>query len=229
MIPQPSPVRARQAGVDIMLAPYNDAIPFGQQDAVVAIFRTIENGYSMVKATGNGPSMITDYQGRVLASSVLSFLSKNLNVFVQRVQKITRRTPIETEAYDALVESECSFGQLGEHAEFYRAQQSLGRHEAKHCADDLLIAPFCVHRRLPPQFGNILIVSPRLMVNQSEAETVRKILRHRIIYYQIGCYRPLAGRRERLEQMRKKWASILVPRPQPTDTGGFEPPKPLRI
>ena len=59
----------RQAGrndVDIMMAPYNDAIPFGQQDAVVAIFRAVENGYSMVKATGKGPSMITDYQGRVL-------------------------------------------------------------------------------------------------------------------------------------------------------------------
>jgi apolipoprotein N-acyltransferase len=63
------PALARQAGrndVDIMMAPYNDVIPFGQQDAVVAIFRAVENGYSMVKATGNGPSMITDYQGRVL-------------------------------------------------------------------------------------------------------------------------------------------------------------------
>ena len=63
------PALARQAGrndVDIMMAPYNDAIPFGQQDAVVAIFRAVENGYSMVKATGNGVSMITDYQGRVL-------------------------------------------------------------------------------------------------------------------------------------------------------------------
>ncbi|MFZ0245420.1 MAG: nitrilase-related carbon-nitrogen hydrolase [Candidatus Binatus sp.] len=63
------PALARQAGrndVDIMMAPYNDSIPFGQQDAVVAIFRAIENGYSMVKATGNGPSMITDYQGRIL-------------------------------------------------------------------------------------------------------------------------------------------------------------------
>jgi len=63
------PALVRQAGrndVDIMMAPYNDATPFGQQDAVVAIFRAVENGYSMVKATGKGPSMITDYQGRVL-------------------------------------------------------------------------------------------------------------------------------------------------------------------
>ena len=59
----------RQAGsnnVDIMMAPYNDIHPYEQQDAVVAIMRSVENGYSMVKATGIGPSMITDYQGRVL-------------------------------------------------------------------------------------------------------------------------------------------------------------------
>lgn len=63
------PALIRQAGrgdADIMMAPYNDVIPWGQQDAVVAIFRAIENGYSMVRATGNGPSLITDYQGRVL-------------------------------------------------------------------------------------------------------------------------------------------------------------------
>ena len=63
------PALIRQAGrndVDIMMAPYNSVIPFEQQDSVVAIFRAIENGYSMVRATGNGVSLITDYQGRVL-------------------------------------------------------------------------------------------------------------------------------------------------------------------
>ena len=58
----------RQAGsnnADIMMAPYNDIHPFEQQDAVVAIMRAVENGYSMVKATGIGRSMIIDYQGRV--------------------------------------------------------------------------------------------------------------------------------------------------------------------
>jgi apolipoprotein N-acyltransferase len=33
---------------------------------VIATFRTIENGYSMVKATGIGGSTIMHYQGRVL-------------------------------------------------------------------------------------------------------------------------------------------------------------------
>ena len=63
------PALIRQAGhgdADIMMAPYNDIIPWQQQDAVVATFRAIENGYSMVKATGNGLSMITDYQGHML-------------------------------------------------------------------------------------------------------------------------------------------------------------------
>ncbi len=63
------PALIRQAGqgdADIMMAPYNDIVPWDQQDAVVATFRAIENGYSMVKATGNGPSMIADYQGHML-------------------------------------------------------------------------------------------------------------------------------------------------------------------
>jgi apolipoprotein N-acyltransferase len=59
--------QAGAAGVDIMMAPYNDLPPFEQQDAVVSIMRAVENGYSMVRATGIGPSLITDYQGRVLA------------------------------------------------------------------------------------------------------------------------------------------------------------------
>jgi apolipoprotein N-acyltransferase len=63
------PALIRQAGqgdADIMMAPTNDIIPWQQQDAVIATFRALENGYSMVKATGIGASMIMDYQGRVL-------------------------------------------------------------------------------------------------------------------------------------------------------------------
>jgi apolipoprotein N-acyltransferase len=63
------PTLIRQAGqgdADIMTAPTNDIIPWQQEDAAMATFRAIENGYSMVKATGIGASMIMDYQGRVL-------------------------------------------------------------------------------------------------------------------------------------------------------------------
>ena len=64
------PALIRQAGqgdADIMMAPTNDIIPWEQQDAVVATFRAIENGYSVVRATGIGVSMISDYQGRMLS------------------------------------------------------------------------------------------------------------------------------------------------------------------
>jgi apolipoprotein N-acyltransferase len=62
------PALIRQAGrqdAEIMMAPYDDITPWGEQDATVAIFRAVENGYSMVRAAGNGMSMIADYQGRV--------------------------------------------------------------------------------------------------------------------------------------------------------------------
>ncbi|HMD87799.1 MAG TPA: hypothetical protein VKF38_01430, partial [Anaerolineaceae bacterium] len=36
--------------------------------AVMAISRAIENGFSLVRPTGNGTTLVTDYQGRILAS-----------------------------------------------------------------------------------------------------------------------------------------------------------------
>jgi apolipoprotein N-acyltransferase len=63
------PALIRQAGrtdADIMMAPYNDVHPFEQQDAEVSIMRAIENGYSMVRPTGFGPSLIVDNRGRVV-------------------------------------------------------------------------------------------------------------------------------------------------------------------
>ena len=65
------PMLIRQAGennADILIAPYNDVIPFGSSDSVTAIFRAIENGFSLVRPAGHGTSMIVDYEGRTLAS-----------------------------------------------------------------------------------------------------------------------------------------------------------------
>ena len=65
------PTLLRQAGekdADILIAPYNDVIPFGQSDSVTAIFRAIENGVSLLRPAGRGTSMIVDYEGRILAS-----------------------------------------------------------------------------------------------------------------------------------------------------------------
>lgn len=65
------PTLIRQAGAsnaDILIAPYNDVVPFGQGDSVTAIFRAIENGVSLLRPAGHGTSMIVDYEGRILAS-----------------------------------------------------------------------------------------------------------------------------------------------------------------
>jgi apolipoprotein N-acyltransferase len=57
--------QAGRAGADIMMAPYNSIPLFEQQDSVVAVMRAVENGYSMVRATGEGDSLIVDYEGRI--------------------------------------------------------------------------------------------------------------------------------------------------------------------
>jgi apolipoprotein N-acyltransferase len=60
--------QAGQNGVDILIAPFHDVHPFESEDAVVATFRAIENGFSLVRPAGAGLSTITDYEGRMLGS-----------------------------------------------------------------------------------------------------------------------------------------------------------------
>jgi len=60
--------QAGQNGVDILIAPYHDLHPFESEDAVVATYRAIENGFSLVRPTGKGVSTIIDYEGHVLGS-----------------------------------------------------------------------------------------------------------------------------------------------------------------
>ena len=65
------PAMIRQAGeigADILFAPSNDVPPFASSASVMFIYRAIENGFSMVRPTGKGISLITDYEGRVLGS-----------------------------------------------------------------------------------------------------------------------------------------------------------------
>jgi apolipoprotein N-acyltransferase len=65
------PALLRQAGqnnVDVLLAPFDDVPEISIQDPAEAAFRTIENGVSSIRAAGRGLSMITDPEGRVLAS-----------------------------------------------------------------------------------------------------------------------------------------------------------------
>jgi apolipoprotein N-acyltransferase len=61
--------QAGKADVDIMLAPSNDWKPIRKLHSRMASFRAIENGFSLLRATGNGLSAGFDYQGRTLAAS----------------------------------------------------------------------------------------------------------------------------------------------------------------
>jgi len=64
----PSLIRqAGRAGVDLMLVPAFDT-GITTIHTPMAAFRAIENGFSMVRATGEGVSAATDYQGRVLST-----------------------------------------------------------------------------------------------------------------------------------------------------------------
>jgi apolipoprotein N-acyltransferase len=58
--------QAGRAGADILIAPYHSEHPWESEDAVVATYRAIENGFSLVRPAGAGISTIVDYEGHVL-------------------------------------------------------------------------------------------------------------------------------------------------------------------
>jgi apolipoprotein N-acyltransferase len=65
------PALIRQAGennADILFAPTNDVRPYADSAIAMADYRAIENGFAMIRPTGNGLSAVIDPQGRVLAS-----------------------------------------------------------------------------------------------------------------------------------------------------------------
>jgi len=64
------PELLQQAGrnhVDVLFAPTHDILPWAATDAAEARYRAIENGFVLVRATGNGPSLMVDPQGRIVA------------------------------------------------------------------------------------------------------------------------------------------------------------------
>ncbi|NTU82622.1 MAG: hypothetical protein HGA45_25175 [Chloroflexales bacterium] len=61
--------QAGQAGTDVMLVPSNDSPAIDPLHTHMASFRGIENGFSIVRATGHGLSAAFDYQGRILAAA----------------------------------------------------------------------------------------------------------------------------------------------------------------
>ncbi len=60
--------QAGRARADLLLAPSNDWSDIDPLHTHMATFRAIENGFSLVRITGNGLSMAVDYEGRVLAA-----------------------------------------------------------------------------------------------------------------------------------------------------------------
>jgi len=66
------PSLIQQAGlarVDILLAPSNDWQPIALMHSRAATFRAVENGMAMVRATGNGTTLVVDALGQVLAEA----------------------------------------------------------------------------------------------------------------------------------------------------------------
>lgn len=61
--------QAGEAGVDVMFNPANDCEEVAFIRMQMAMFRAIENGFSVVRLTSNGFSVAADYQGRVLATT----------------------------------------------------------------------------------------------------------------------------------------------------------------
>jgi apolipoprotein N-acyltransferase len=82
--------QAGQKGVDLLITPYRDIHPFESEDAVVATFRAIENGFSLLRPTGAGLSTIVDYQGRILASQ--DFFTDNDGIMMTSVPTRGDRT-----------------------------------------------------------------------------------------------------------------------------------------
>jgi apolipoprotein N-acyltransferase len=61
--------QAGQANVDIMLVPSHDWREIDPLHTQMAPFRAIENGFSLVRQTGNGLAMTVDDEGNVLSAS----------------------------------------------------------------------------------------------------------------------------------------------------------------
>jgi apolipoprotein N-acyltransferase len=62
--------QAGQAGADLMLVPTNDWNEIKLMHRNMAVFRAIENGFSLVRSNGrHGQSVAADYQGRILATT----------------------------------------------------------------------------------------------------------------------------------------------------------------
>ena len=73
--------QAGQKGADILLAPNNEKYSFqASYRAGEQVYRAIENGTSLIRPTGDGISLMTDYLGRVIASQDYSASNNGIMV-----------------------------------------------------------------------------------------------------------------------------------------------------
>ncbi len=77
--------QAGRARADIMLVPAADWKAIDPLHAIMASFRAIENGFSMVRQTDEGMSLAVDYLGRVIAT---------LDYFTTKDQHMTAQVPM---------------------------------------------------------------------------------------------------------------------------------------
>ena len=76
--------QAGQKGADILLVPTNEpSSVWASADAAETTYRTIENGTSLIRPTGDGISLMTDYLGRVIASQ--NYSASNNGIMVANV------------------------------------------------------------------------------------------------------------------------------------------------
>ncbi len=75
--------QAGKAGIDIMLVPSFDWREITPLHTHMAVFRAIENGFSMIRCTGDGLSMAVDYQGRTV--SALNYFNSDEHVMISDV------------------------------------------------------------------------------------------------------------------------------------------------
>ena len=86
------PVLLRQAGAqqaNILFAPSYDDPTLDIQNPAVATYRTIENGVSLIRPDGEGLSMISDPEGRLLASQDYFTTDSHVLVATLPIQKVT--------------------------------------------------------------------------------------------------------------------------------------------
>ena len=76
--------QAGRNGADILLVPTHEPYLFEESaNAAQAVYRAVENGTSLIRPTGNGTSLMTDYLGREIASQ--NYSASNDGILLARV------------------------------------------------------------------------------------------------------------------------------------------------